>query len=153
MKDNTLEFEGYKPFDVIAGSSAGGWSDREIAAEIIRHCVILSSDSGTAERLYRELAETSDDDIDIDGWTQELEDTAIDHLPPYCSLQWQDNELTVIPYIDDDLPRLDHHLDHYAAGPGVESTYEYLHINDHGNADLFIWNHNKQDFDLIWSLV
>ena len=61
MFDNTLEFEGYDAFDVIAGSSIGGWSAREMAAEIIRHCVILSSDSGTAERLYKELAETDRD--------------------------------------------------------------------------------------------
>jgi len=151
MKDNTLEFEGYKPFDVIAGSSVGGWSNREMAAEIIRHCVILSSDGGTAERLYRELAETSDEDIDVDGYTEKLEETAVDSLPPYCVIQWQDNELTVIPYIDDDLPRFDHHLDHYSAG--AAPTYEYIHVNDHGNADLFVWNDSKRDFDLVWSMV
>lgn len=147
----TLEFEGYKAFDVIAGSSAGGWSDREIAAEIIKHCVILSSDSGTAESLYRELAETADYDIDVQGWTDELIETAEDSLPPYCTIKWQDNELTVLPYIDEELPRHSDHLDHCNDGP--VPTYEYLHVTDHGNVDLFCWNESKRDFDLIWSMV
>ena len=156
MKDNRLQIEGYDPFDVIAGSSLGGWSSREMAAEIIRHCVILSSDSGTAERLYKELAETPDDDIDVDGWTSELIDTAADSLPPYCAIEWRDNELTVLPYIDDDLMRLDHHLDHYNDGlayPPGDPIREYLHVNDHGNIDCMVWNHNKQQFDNAWSIV
>jgi hypothetical protein len=111
--------------------------------------VIISSDSGIAERLYKELAETSDEGIDLDGWTQELDEiAAADSLPPYCTLTWHDGELTVMPYIDDELPRFGDHPERPTDG-----VYEYLHVNDHGNADLMIWDHNRQSFECAWSVV
>lgn len=121
-------------FETLAGSIYGGYTMRMVAAELIARMPNSGANDMQFE-LLTALAETSDDEPET---LASIVDEAIDYLqctevlPPFCSIQWEDNEVRVIPYVDDELPRVSDpaELD--------ERTEDYvLSVTDHGNVTLW----------------
>ncbi len=164
-----------KPFDHIAGCSTGTWTDGESVIAILDFIQAIEDNPQYNEtfppmaQYWKEFAvdlvnDKADDldTIDLDYWTDRLIEHCDVVLPAYCSFSWEDNELRVVPYIDDELtkvdelPCIDGEWEH--ANPDNE---EYiLLINDHGNATLFEWfdshrgdSDQYQTWQEVWGMV
>ncbi len=147
------EFEVIPAFEVIAGSSQGGWSSREFAVTMLEACVTCTSSLMTDE--WEELAGYADDDVEaIDEMIQD----AMEHLiynapiPESCTIEWRDNEIIVLPFLDDDIPR-------FEDCPDDHSEDVIYTVNDHGNVTCWQWNPNNVDgnqtgaYESIWDMV
>jgi len=142
------EFETISAFESLAGSSSGTWTDRETTAELIRVLDLVQNQISTAE-YYQDLAKCSDDDTQT---MYEIQQEVAGHieyyapLPDCCSVTLQDNEWQVIPYIDEDLPRLEDIPETYTE----DLVYQ---VNDHGNVSLYKWHPNFREYREVWAMV
>ena len=96
--------------------------------------------------LRQELAETEDENIDLDSYSDDLAEFAI--LPDYCYLVWRDNELTVLPNVE--IAAEDNTCGEDLPETATETGY-FCHINDHGNVTLYGWNNG--DWREVWAVV
>lgn len=130
-------------FDTIAGCSLGTKSWREVCAEIIDYVGSHSENNPAVRDQWVTLANCPDNEcLDL---STELGNWAADELaeliPPYCYIDWQDNELRVLPSVES--ARED--TDVWVCGelPDEDDCRQSgdlaLVINDHGNATLYQW--------------
>jgi hypothetical protein len=89
------------------------------------------------------LSETSDDAVDF------LND--LDGLP-HCSFYFEDNSLFYLPCIENVREDIDFVSSTRQEQPDDDFRGEWLHVNDHGNATLYVRNDKGEDNE-IWSLV
>jgi hypothetical protein len=129
----------FQAFDVLAGSSYGTWTQREVCAELLRlqdeHLKVYIDE-------WRTLANCSDDDVEImggliDSVIDTFNDLADEFLPASCSICWRDNEITVLPFLDDQCPSIDSAVEDVPEQYVDEIIYM---INDHGNVDCYEWD-------------
>ena len=140
------EFETIPAWTTIAGSSFGTQSHRETTVELLK-AVDLTTDADT-RRLWVDLAECNDDNVEFMFDIQrDAADLLNDHapLPDYCTVDLQDNEWTVLPYmIENDLARFE----------DIPDTFEGDHVlivNDHGNVTCMRWT--GSEYESIWAMV
>jgi len=146
------EFETIPAFTSIAGDTLGTCTQREIACEMLK--VLETASSVGCSQLWQDIATTTDDDqylIDIQAdLSQAIQDNC--PLPDYCTVELQDGEWLVLPYVDDDLPRLEDTPDNLATIDG-QTAYDILVVNDHGNVDFKQWDHNQCEYVTQWAMV
>ena len=141
------EFETIDAWTTIAGSSIGNQTDRETTAEIL-DAVDLVTPCDT-HKLWKELAECPDDNTEC-MW--EIQRDAADllneyaPLASYCSIDLADNEWTVLPYMDDELPR-------FEDTPETFEGDDVLVVNDHGNVTLMHWHSIDREYESVWAMV
>lgn len=125
----TIKFE---PWEIIAGSSFGTWTQQEVVERL-------------CSRLDVPMLKNLQDD-EIDDYIDGLIELANDYAPPFCAIQWADNEVRVLPYVDEwETPR-------YEDIP-ENCSDEYLYVvNDHGNVTLYGRQANGEYLE-IWSMV
>lgn len=138
----------FEAFETLAGSTCGTYTLREICADMIdAHTQAIGDNSQYDMR--EELARASDDDAEImDDIIRDCIDAlneADDILPPSCTVDWHDGEILVLPYIDDDVPRVAGLPD----GP-TDDGLVYV-VNDHGNVGCYAWN--GSDWLYQWGMV
>lgn len=112
-----------------------------------------------------ELAEVeaSNDEGALSQYLSEVADDAVDYLngldlPSYCSFAFEDNCLFLMPCVDN--ARED--VGFVSGGedcdpddsdyPAPDYRGEWLHVNDHGNATLYVRGDDGKDVE-IWSVV
>jgi hypothetical protein len=148
------EFETIPAFEVITGSNYGGYTPREIAVDLI---TALGKVTGLIDTRsdWQELAAASDDESEV---IESIISDYVDHLnyyapiPESCSIRWHDNELIVLPYIDDEIPRYEECPDSFV------DDVVYV-VNDHGNVTCYQWNPNDVSgnqtgaYNVIWEMV
>ncbi|GAF84818.1 unnamed protein product [marine sediment metagenome] len=148
------EFETIPAFEVITGSSYGGFTPREIAVDLI-YAIEKVTNLIDTKQDWQYLATYSDNELtEID----ELISEYIQHLnyyapiPDSCSIDWHDNELIVMPYIDDEIERFEDCPDDFS------DDVIYV-VNDHGNVTCYRWNPNDVSgnqtgaYNAIWDMV
>ena len=147
MVTTSNEFETIPAWEHIAGCSLGTWSDYDTAKALVDAAVAISSDSG-ALTMQSELNEVNEDDTS--GILFDFQDDAAEYInnhatiEDYCSLDVQDGEWIVRPYIDDELPSFDDYQDDYQGD-------HVLIVNDHGNVTCQRWN--GKAYVTIWDMV
>ena len=161
-----LPFEPLRPFQHIAGSNCGKWSDLDSAWAILEFMGAVSSSHDLQLDMaphWRSLVEdiNSYEGIDLSCHADLINDKLIDYLPPYCHAVWDDNELTLQPSVE--------------SAVGCEETYSeipyddlndrdlnpdnlefILVVNDHGNASLYRWAASQTGPDHwveVWAVV
>lgn len=148
------EFETIPAYTHIAGDSLGTWSPRDIVTAMVM--LLQSASSYDCRQLWQDIATTYDDEQYLIDVQSDIAQTIQDNCPlaDYCTVELHDSEWRVVPYIDDDLQRLNFFPD--TTSP-FESDYmvqyDILVVNDHGNVDLMQWDHNKREYTLTWSMV
>ena len=152
MITNRNEFETIPAFEVITGSSHGGFTNREMAIDLIKAVEMVSPMVCTND--WKLLAEYSDDDQEINDLIAEY----VEHLnyyapiPDSCVIEWHDNELIVMPYMDDEIPRFEDVPESF-----VEDVI--YQVSDHGNCTCYRWNPNDTSgnqtgaYNEIWGIV
>jgi hypothetical protein len=135
----------FQPFETVAGSTSF-YDPAGIVADLLATLKVLGvdveDDDLTDPTCLTELQEEAIEDL-----TRELEDAA--ELPPFCSLNWQDGELLVTPYVD--LQDGDWHRiseDDFDAWYAHSSGEYQYHINERGNATLYAVTRSE-----IWGIV
>jgi len=139
----------FKPFQTLAGSSYGGVSPLQAASELLSCCIDAGMTNGKQADIENTLDQCDDTNAERPEEADEIIESLIDKLisflndstalPASCSVQWEDNEVRVIPYIIDDYPQIE---------AGHEIFYE---LNDHGNVACFQWN--GEAYRKIWDMV
>ena len=115
----------------------------------IEHHELLSAGEMLDE--WRSLAGMADDDICVDEYVDLLGNA---DLPPYCSLEWLDGELTVTPSVEamayDDVPTGDELPDDDDENYGQGALFAV--VSDHGNVTLYSLSvtHGWQE---VWAIV
>ena len=136
-----------KAFDYLTGSNYGTMTEREICMDLV--AILDEWRSDMTPEYYRALAGLHDTEH------QELHDIQqeiIDHLDyyaerhPYTVFEWSNNELIVMPFIDDELEQVEECPESYSG------DYLYL-VNNHGNVDLLQWNPDTKEYRIVWSMV
>lgn len=153
------EFETIPAFTTIAGSTAGGWTEREVCIALLEAIDNVIGFSETFEK-WKELAAIHDDDT-LTFFMDELVEyfnESVDTMPEFCSLQWQDNELLIVPNVDnalDDTQTLDviPDVQNPIKDDSGQTAYTITHVNDHGNVDLLQWDESKREYVIAWSVV
>lgn len=144
------EFETVPAFTTIAGSHLGNQSNRETTIEMLNAVETTTGIHGmTTNRLWIDLASNHDDDMESMFYIQqECADLLNESMPipEFCSVELHDNEWTVIPYIDEEVTRVEDIPDNY-------SEDYLLLVNDHGNVTCLEWNYNKREYKDIWAMV
>ena len=143
-------------FDVIAGSNHGGWTDRDIAAHLAATLSLVEDDDillRAADEMFRDLAGTHDENIDVWDYTNQFNDLVYEYLPPYTGIDWHDNELIVLPCVEsmlEDMASLgaigDELPDDTVARPAQCAV-----VSDHGNVAYY--EHNGKRWVEIWAVV
>ena len=140
------EFETIPAFEVLAGSSLGTWTPREICAEMIRN--VNKCTQMDVSKFWIELAEMSDDDPNIGEIIQdciyELNSEA--PIPPSCAIEWRDGEILVLPYIDDEIPRFEDVPESHVE----DVVYQ---VSDHGNVECYSWDYNRMKYVSEWGMA
>jgi hypothetical protein len=147
------EFETVPAWEHIAGDSLGTWTERETTARMIEVLATVSQEDTTHR--WKELALLNDED------TQEMTDMQDElagllngnmPIPASCSVRLRDGEWKVLPYLDEDLPRLpDYQWESIrASGHGYDIVYV---VNDHGNVTCYEWNEAVLEYEDIWAMV
>ena len=146
------EFETIPAFEVITGSSYGGYTPREIAVDLIN--AVEQFGLCLYPEDWKNLATYEDNSQEISDfiieYTDLLNDCAI--IPDSCSLTWHDNELIVMPYVDDEIEKFEDCPDDYS------DDVIYV-VNDHGNVTCYRWNPNDVSgnqtgaYNEIWAMV
>ena len=151
----------FNAFDVIAGCSLGTWTQIMVLEELIDTLNFNTNgqQDGTkpcagsrecAKDLIHDLDHIQPDNEDYDVLVDEMVIEAIGHLnyyaeiPESTTIGWRDNEVTVIPFIDEDNPRVADWPEDYL------EDIVYL-INDHGNVDCLEWRNGE--YRSIWDMV
>ena len=122
----------YKAFDLIAGSSIGNIDLRstlnDAIDELIHSYSIEGNSSPQCVTSWRyELACTNDDDLGM--LADVIVDDLNDHMDmsDYCTIIWHDNEIIVMPYIDDEVVKLsDHPENMVSANIGTAQCFDAL---------------------------
>lgn len=146
------EFEPIPCFTHIAGCSSGSWTPRETACQLIKTLETVSDYD--CFRLWRDLAESSDDD----QYTVDIQDEACDLLneyavlPDYCYIGLDDCEFRVLPNVEDAREEC-LSVDELPERPVDSDQYLVLHVNDHGNATLYQWSDQKREYIEVWAVV
>tara|TARA_R100001143_G_scaffold28420_1_gene28079 strand:- start:2444 stop:2899 length:456 start_codon:yes stop_codon:yes gene_type:complete len=145
------QFETIPAFTVIAGCSLGTWSDRESALAMLDAMAAVGHD---VTKHYRELAQDTDDNIDLDWYSDLAVDVLCDHTPKYTYIGWQDGEFTVLPNVEEALEDLESGDELPDCRP-VEGYF--CLVNDHGNVTLYRWSGNDvtsaDDWSEIWAVA
>ena len=157
MITTSNEFESIPVWEHITGSSDGGYTQWEMANDLVNVAVCVSSDSSVLE-LQSELQSMPDDlSDDQDQQCIEIQEAAIQIIesatsfPEYCSLSFEDNECIVRPYIDDELPTFE---DYKNDMPQDEFLGDFvLNVNDHGNITCLKYDYNTKEYDEYWSMI
>lgn len=147
-KDNRAEFEGIPCWEVITGSSFGGFSDREMVIDMAKAMSAVGEDTA---KIYKELAECTDDDIDIDWFTDLAVDALCAHTPEYTYMSWRDNELIVMPDVEEA-----QHCEMSGSETPERGDYTgqlFLKINERGNVALYRWVDSVTGWRELWSRV
>ncbi len=102
-------------------------------------------------------APENEDDEDFGQIWSELGDDAVSFLNdqdllPYCSFYFEDNSLFYTPSIEMASEDVEFKSSRENEYPEDDFTGEWLHVNDHGNATLYVRNDKGEDKEL-WSLV
>jgi len=147
------EFEPVPAFEHISGDSLGTWTQRETTSAMIQ--AVYMTTSVDTLHAWRDLAETNDDDlenmVDIQDWCAgEL----IEHMPmPFsCTVALGDNEWRVVPYIDDEVPRMS--TDDWDEVDQNQHGFDHVYVvNDHGNVTCWEWRQDKVEYVSIWAMV
>ena len=139
------EFETIPAFTTLAGSTYGTATARDTTAYLIKTLHIISKVD--VSNYWRDLAEMNDDDTQ-DMWDMQsiLADEINDHanLPESCSVQLQDGEWIVLPYIDDEIEKFVELPDTYVN----DTIYT---VTDHGNITCWSWINDS--YVEQWSMV
>ncbi len=133
-------------FDKLAGDSLG----RLDSGDIIEDLLVLMRELGLShvvERLQLEIQQdaNSDDPEYQDDVIQECIDYLQDFAPAYCCIEWEDNEIRVIPCVDDELPRYE-----WEIPEDCSDDYAYT-VTDHGNVTL--WERKADGYYEVWAMV
>ena len=142
------EFETIPAFESIAGDTFGTSTPREVTIEMLENLEKVTSCIDLIP-YYKTLAALSDESTDeMEEMQEELAGHFNDEAPlaPYCLVELQEGEWRVVPQIDDEVPRVDECPDEYM------EDYVYV-VNDHGNVTLMGWEHSKNEYQSIWSMV
>ncbi len=159
MLSNTHEFETIPAYEVLAGCSLGTWSNRETCASMIIN-VERATQSDTAT-MWKDLARANDDDsmCVMDDIIRDCIDLLNDHapLPVSCSIDWRDNEITVFPFLDDEIPKfaevpdcLIEYRDSFGSAGFDDVIYQ---VSDHGNVECYQWRADRLAYESVWSMV
>jgi hypothetical protein len=151
MITTSKNLETIPAWEHVAGSSLGTWSEVEITEALIKAVESIRSDSSVHElredweKLNYFLNGRQDHDAIYDFQVDAV-DLINSHgtVEDYCTLDVQDGEWMVRPYIDDELPRFDDYQDDYQGD-------HVLIVNDHGNATCQRWN--GKAYVTIWDMV
>jgi hypothetical protein len=147
------EFETIPAFEVITGSTYGGFTPREMAVDLIKAVELVTSLIDTKTD-WQFLAICEDDDPAISEFIEEYT-RHLDYyapIPDSCSIEWHDNELIVMPYIDDEIPRFEEVPESF-----IEDVI--YQVSDHGNVTCYRWNPNDVSgnqtgaYNEIWAMV
>ena len=148
------EFETVPAFEHIAGDSLGTWTQRETTAEMI-HAIDLISDQDRTSVLWIYLAKAADDDLEeMTGLQEQAADILNEHMPmpAYCRVTLQDNEWRVLPYLDEEVPRMS--TDDWDEVDQNQHGFDHVYVvNDHGNVTCWEWRQDKVEYVSIWSMV
>lgn len=134
-----MNYQGIKCYDVVCGSSIGGWTDREMIASMLEYLDTLR-DGDRYWQEWRELATTPDEDLDPKDWEELFED--VEHLlPPFTYFGWENNEYLVLPNLAElNLSIQDGDIRTGDELPELPTTCErndlFAVVNDHGNLTL-----------------
>ena len=137
-----------KPFDHVAGCSCGTKTELYQLREILAYgCAMGELSADDVRQAYDEALDDTEGQcsIDLDYWTNWLQEAIGEKLPLSCGISWDDGELRVLPYIDDDMPKAAE-LPDACNDDGV-----ILIVNDHGNTSLYQWR--DDDWREVWALV
>ena len=149
------EFETVPAFTHIAGCSLGTWSQ----LDNLQGCIdAVSSTTQTDCKEYKAMIDKYDHGNDISSHDSFIIDEMIEEMidilnndmpiPDSCSVSWQDNELLVLPYIDDEIPRYEDIPDNLQNG-----DYTIYVVNDHGNVTCMYWDDQKREYISQWDMV
>ena len=147
MITTSNEFETIKAFTHIAGCSLGTRTALETCAALI-DCLDKTTQIDTC-KLWRELAQWPDNGrVDIWELQQDVADQITENAPlaDYCTVSLNDGEWRVIPYVPDDIDRVDDIPEDYTED-------QLLYVNDHGNVTLYHWHDQKREYIEVWSMV
>lgn len=130
----------FNAFDVLAGSTH--WHDmRETVAQLIGCARTIGAPGVNDWRVESEAPGFFDDGEAADDLAGEIIDVLNENatLPPYCSIDWRDGEVLVLPFVDDDAPRI------------VDGAPSFLAVNDHGNIACYTWHDDA--YHKVWDMV
>jgi len=145
------EFETVPAWEHLAGCSLGSWTVRATTLELIK--VLDTTTQSDPVPYLKELAGLGDD---LKQDMYDLQEDIVSELneympmPAYCHVALNDNEWQVIPYIDEELPRLEDVPEEYQEG-------HILQISDHGNVTCYEWQQCPAgchgEYKEIWAMV
>lgn len=146
------QFETIPAFEIITSRLD---SQRAIACDLIK--ALQRASSFDCSQLWQDIATTNDNDQYLIDIQADIAQTIQDNcpLPDYCTIELQDSEWRVVPYIDTDLPHLSHNPC-YVTQPcefDGHKAYDIIVVNDHGNTDLMQWNDQKREYITTWAMV
>lgn len=133
----------FEAFETITGSNIGNMSEMECAQDIIKLLSAIPETKEKAGKWQDELISMSlsDNESDVFDFLDELVDELRDYAetPESCSIDWEDNELRVIPYVDD-------------CGTILDDSVDVIYrSNDHGN--ITCYEFDGDSYKAIWSMV
>ena len=139
------------------------------AQDVLPAClgVLEEFDKAQADKFWKEVPKDAQDDDDHDWWDSEdcsyllnedVWDAMQEIAPPYCYFGshpgdgsdfgfWVCEDFVERPE-DYGVRKTD---DHPETPSDNDDETEYLHVSDHGNAELYAWNGEK--FESVWGIV
>jgi len=148
------EFETVPAYEHIAGSSLGTWTNRETTIALIK--TLETTSNYDCAPLYKEMAETTDDDTDFMFETQHEVASYLDDympMPEFCSVVLDDNEWRVVPSIE----QADDECKNFSDYPDTYQGDFILVTNDHGNVTCQQWKpafvNCAPEYVTIWDMV
>lgn len=141
------QFETIPAFTHIAGSNNGSCSNKGIAFDMLKaYDKIRSENHVSSDKMWCDLAWCNDDDEYLLTLQAEIAEliTQTDRLPRYCTIELQDGEWLVLPYIDESLER-------FSDIPDIKTDDYILVVNDHGNVACMEWD--QGEYKSIWDMV
>lgn len=135
-------------FDTLAGSSFGGYNSENFVDEMIGVCIKLQII--TIDEVYDYFKMMIDPDPDVlADCIDELIEKINEHpelMPPCCCAIMDDNEVRIIPYLDDDVPG----LADYPKSKHDDHDVIFI-VNDHGNVTCQEWT--GAEYVTVWEMV
>ena len=161
-----LPFEPLKPFQHIAGSNYGSWSDFDSAWACLEFLGAVNESYELHLNLtssWRELASDlgHGEGLVLECYADLINDKLVDVLPPYCRAAWEDNELTLQPLIgatvDWEQTYLEIPYDEDTDRDLNPDNLEFIVVvNDHGNTSLYRWSESPRGpahWAEVWAVV
>jgi hypothetical protein len=136
----SAQFDAMNADDIRAGlKEYGAWNETELADDHANRLRALwSAACDIRENGSQMLSELADDALDfLNG---------LDGLP-YCSFYFEDNSLFYAPCVEN----VQDDVETFSDQPADDYEGEWLHVNDHGNATLYVRS-NGEDKE-IWGVV